>query len=452
MCVLLLNSSGAWDHANPLVAPGRSSADSAEQAPQEYHLSKTPDIVLQPPSAPDSEEEDNNGETVNTAETELEKDESVTRRNELSDGDEDERAKSSGVGLNQIKIKEDSVLISLEDDINLPPQPHLPAAFEDDDDNDDELPAPPLSGTDLITFSESEDQRERSDVENDIFLVQPGASNAHGKAINTAPVMECTCESLKLTEPVQERKSSKNSLFFDTEDSGELGRPAPIVLTLNRNGPVKSAVAVKRSNSSSGSSTSSSGSGRLPISQSVSTDFHNEKSAPSLSPSTRKNSLPEPSHVIRPHSASDIVTIEHRPKFLKKSPPVDSDSEPEPFAQASDPLIPEPTKEDKDIKRFSRDSNDFPPPPPSIEDSSTFDQGDCPWVPLMTRFQIEAGGSSVSESEQPLLLDRRPRPKSSTGVNENKAPKFRTYTPKPRPTYVETKSNQHQNLKSETCV
>ena len=211
-------------------------------------------------------------------------------------------------------------------------------------------------------------------------------------------------------------------------------------------------MAVKRSNSSSGSSTGSSSSGRLPISQSVSTDVHHEKSAPSFSPSIRQNSLPEPSHVIRPHSASDVVTIEHRPKFLRKSPPVDSDSEPESFAQASDPLIPEPTKEDKDLQRCSRDSNDFPPPPPSIEDSSNFDQGDCPWVPLMNRFQVEAGGSSVSESEQPLLPDRRPRPKSSTGVIENKAPKFRTYTPKPKPTYVETKSNQHQNLKSETCV
>lgn len=448
----MFNSAGAWDHANPLTAPARSSADSAEQAPQEYHSSKAPDIVLQPPSAPESDEEDNNGETVNTAETELEKEEHVMRINEIFDDDDEEEVESTDVGLNQIKTKEDSVLISLEDDISLPPQPHIPAAFEDDGDNDDELPAPPPCGTDLITFSESEDQRERSDIENDIFILQPGEGNAQGKTSNTPPGMECACENLQLTEPIQERKSSKNSLFFDTEDSEEVGRPAPIVLTLNRNGPVKSAVAVKRSNSSSGSSTSSSGSCRLPISQSVSTDFSYEKSAPSLSLSTRQNSLPEPSHVMRPHSATDIVTIEHRPKFLKKSPQVDSDSEPEPFAQASDPLIPGPTKEEKDLKRFSRDSNDFPPPPPSIEDSSTLDQGDCPWVPLMTRFQVEAGGSSIPESEEPLLPDRRPRPKTSTGVNENKVPKFRTYTPKPKPTYVETKTSQQHNLKSETCV
>ncbi|XP_078369794.1 kinase D-interacting substrate of 220 kDa B-like isoform X5 [Oculina patagonica] len=459
-CQLLKTSSGGWDHVNPLTATGRSSADSAEQAPPEYHSSKAPDIVLQPPSAPESEEEDNNGETVDTAETELEKEESIRRIDEIFDEEEEVEVEATDAGLNRIKTKEDSVLISLEDDINLPPQPELPAALGDDDENDDELPAPPPPpcGTDLITFSESEDQRERTDLENDIFTAHPAESATQWKKTNTSTAMECTCESLhplKTIDPAQECQRSKNSLFFDTEDSEEVGRPAPIVLTLNRNGPVKSAVAVKRSNSSSGSSTSSSGSGRLPISQSVSADFGREKSTPSLSLSTRQNSLPEPSYMARPHSATDIVTIEHPPKFLKKThenPRVDSDNEPEPFALASDPLIPETMKEEKDLKRFSRDSNDFPPPPPSIEDNSTDDQGDSPWVPLMTRFQVEAGASSVSESEEPLLPQRRPRPKTSTGVSEQKVPKFRTYTPKLKPTYVENKNSQQENLKSETCV
>lgn len=450
--------SGGWDHANPLTAPGRSSAESAEQVPQESLSSKAPDIVLQPPSAPESEEEDNNGETVDTADTELEKEENVKRIDENFDEEEEEEVEATDAGLNLIKTKKDNVLISLEEDINLPPQPEIPAVFDDNDDNDDELPAPPPCGTDLITFSESEDQRERSDLENDIFTVQPTASATSRKKTNTSKAMECTCESLQplqTIEPVQECKPSKNSLFFDTEDSEEVGRPAPIVLTLNRNGPVKSAVAVKRSNSSSGSSTSSSGSRGSPISQSASVDFSREKSTPSLSLSTRQNSLPEPSHLARPHSATDIITIEHPPKFLKKTherPRVDSDNEPEPFALGTERLIPETMNEGKDLKRFSRDSNDFPPPPPSIEDNSTDDQGDSPWVPLMTRFQVEAGGSSVSESEEPLLPQRRPRPKTSTGVNEQKVPKFRTYTPKPKPTYVETENSQQENLKSETCV
>ncbi|KAJ7327762.1 hypothetical protein OS493_026641 [Desmophyllum pertusum] len=468
-CQLLKTSSGGWDHVNPLTATGRNSADSAEQVPQEYLLSKAPDIVLQPPSVPESEEEeeeeeeeDNNGETVDTAETELEKEEeNIARIDEIFDEEEE---KATDVGLDQIKTKEDSVLISLGEDINLPP-PELPAAFDDDDDNDDvddndnELPAPPPCGTDLITFSESEDQRERSDLENDILTAQPSDSGAQWKKTHTsAAAMECTCEGqlhapLKTLEPVQELKPSKNSLFFDTEDSEEVGRPAPIVLTRNRNGPVKSAVAVKRSNSSSGSSTNSSGSCRSPLLQSVSVDLSREKSAPSLSLSMRQHSLPEPSNMARPYSATDIVTIEHPPKFLKKTherPRVDSDSDPEPFAQASDPLIPDTLKEEKDLKRFSRDSNDFPPPPPPIEDSSTFDQGDSPWVPLMTRFQVEAGNSSVSESEEPLLPQRRPRPKTATGANEQKVPKFRTYTPKP--TYVGAKNGQQQSQKSETCV
>jgi len=445
--------SGGWDHVNPLTAPGRSSADSAEQAPQESLSSKAPDIVLQPPSAPESEEEDNNGETVDTAETELEKEENVKRIDETFD--EEGEVEATDAGSNLIQIKKDNVLISLEDDIHLPPQPEIPAVFDDDD----ELPAPPPCGADLITFSESEDQRERSDLENDIFPVQPAESASSLKKPNTSTALECTCESLQPTQtiqPAQECKPSKNSLFFDTEDSEDVGRPVPIVLTLNRNGPVKSAMAIKRSNSASGSSTSSSGSRGSPISQSASVDFGREKSTPRLSLSARQYSLPEPSHLARPHSSTDIITIEHPPKFLKKTHErlrYDSDNEPEPFALPSDRLLPETMKEGNDLERFSRDSNDFPPPPPSIEDNSTDDQSDSPWVPLMTRFQVDAGGSSVSESaEEPLLPQRRPRPKTSTGVNEHKVPKFRTYTPKLKPTCVETKNSQQENLKSETCV
>ena len=452
--------SGGWDHVNPLTAPGRSSVDSAEQVPQESLPSKAPDIVLQPPSVPESEEEDNNGETVDTADTELEKEENVKRTDQTFDEEEEaEEVEATDSGLNLIKAKKDNVLISLEDDINLPPQPEVPAVFDDDDNHDDELPAPPPCGADLITFSESEEQRERSDLENDSFPVQPAEAASSWKKTTTSTAMECACESLhpiQTIEPAQECRPSNNSLFFDTDDSEEVGRPVPIVLTLNRNGPVKSAVAVKRSNSASGSSTSSSGSRGSPISQSASVDFGREKSTPRLTLSARQYSLPETSHLARPHSSTDIITIEHPPKFLKKTHErrrVDSDTEPKPFALPSDRLIPETMNEDKDLKRFSRDSNDFPPPPPSIEDNSIDDQGDSPWVPLMTRFQVEAGSSCVTEgAEEPLLPQRRPRPKTSTGVNEHKVPKFRTYTPKLKPTYVETKNSQQENLKSETCV
>ena len=466
-----ISFSGGWDHVNPLTAPGRSSADSAEPAPPESLSSTAPDIVLQPPSAPESEEEDTNCETVDTAETELEKEEKFKRLDEKYEYEEEEKEEEEEVeaiddGLNLIKSKKDNVLISLEEDINLPPQPDIPAVFDDDDNNDDELPVPPPCGADLITFSESEDQRERSDLENDIFPVQPAESATSWKKPNTSAAMECTCENLQpiqTIEPAQECKPSKNSLFFDTEDSEEVGRPAPIVLTLNRSGPLKSAVAVKRSNSASGSSTSSFGSRGSPISQSASVDFGRGKSTPRLSLSARQYSLPEPSHMARPHSSTDIITIEQPPKFLKKThevprdneynEPNEGDNEPEPFALPSDRLIPETMEEGKDLKRFSRDSNDFPPPPPSIEDNSIDDQGDSPWVPLMTRFQVEDSGSSVSESaEEPLLPQRRPRPKTSTGVNEQRVPKFRTYTPKLRPTYVETKNSQQEHLKSETCV
>ena len=419
--------------------------------------------MLQPPSAPDSEEEDNNGGTVGTAETELEREENVMKHGEFEDEDDEDKTaeEPEDFCLKQSKLDKESVLISIEDDINLPPQPEVPALFNDDDDeeNDDEFPAPPPCGADLITFSESEDQRERSELENELFTVQPESAVDLKQKTNISPGIECTCESLQplhAIDPLQDRKPSNNSLFFDTEDSAEVGRPAPIVLTRNRNGPIKAAVAVKRSNSASGSrsSSSSSGSSRSPLPQSVSVDFSRERSTPSLS--TRQHSLPEASSRARPYSSTDVITVEHPPKFLKKTrdprPRVISDSEPEPFTQASDPLIPEPPKEEKNLNRFSRDSNDFPPPPPSIEDNSTLDQGDSPWVPLMSRFQVDAGVTSVSESDEPLLPQRRPRPKTSTGANEQKVPKFRSYTPKPKPTYVEVKNSEEQNQKSETCV
>lgn len=464
-CQLLKTSSGAWDHASPLTAPARSRSDSTEQVPQDSISSKAPDIVLQPPSVAESDdEEDNNGETVDTAETELEKEENVMKHDEMFE-DEGEQDKATGradsFGQKQSKNDNESVLISIEDDHNLPPQPEVPAVFDDDDDDDDNdnlLPAPPSCGTDLITFSESEDQRERSDQKNEPFKVPRTDSAWKKKKTNSSPGIECTCESLHPShtlEPVQDRKPSSNSLFFDTEDSAEIGRPSPIVLTRNRNGPVKAAVAVKRSNSASGNrsgSSSSSGSPRSPLLQSVSVDFTHEKSRPSLS--TRQNSLPEPRIMARPYSATDVVTIKHPPKFVNNihdHPLVNSDDEPEPFTQASDPLIPETPKEEKDLNRFSCDSNDFPPPPPSIEDSSTLDQGDSPWVPLMSRFQVDAGVSSVSESEEPLLPQRRNRPKS-TDVNDQKVPKFRSYTPKPKPTYVEVKNSEEHHQKSETCV
>lgn len=451
---------GAWDHANPLDVPGRRIADSVDQVRPESPSLKAPDIVLQPPSAPESEgEEDNNCETVGTVETELETEEPLLKHDDMFKDEEQKEENlndKADFGLGRTKTDEDSIFISIEDDINLPPQPEIPAASDDYNDNDDELPAPPSYQADLITFSALEDQRERHGVENKLSTVPPAAV-AHGETkTNIVPGIECTCESLQpnqTIETVEENKPLNNSLFFDTEDSADVDRPAPIVLTRNRNGPIKAAVAVKRSNSASGSrrTRSTSGLSRSSLLHSASVDLSRDRSTPSLS--TRQKSLPETRDMSRPYSSKDVDTIELPPNFLRKSeehPEVNMDSEPESFAQASDPLIPETTEEEKDLCRHSRDSNDFPSPPPSIEDTSTCDQGDSPWVPLMSRFQIDAGTSSVLESEEPLLLQRRPKLKPSTTANDHKVPKFRSYTPKPKPTYVEVKNGDEQ--KSETCV
>lgn len=451
-CQLLKTSSGAWDQASPLSIPGGSSVDTTDQHQFESPSLKAPDIVLQPPSAPESEEEeeeeeeDVNGEIMDTAATELERKETT--------GKADDEEKAEGENLNseadidsmkKIDVDMDSVLISIEDDINLPPQPEIPMQFGDD--GDDEFPAPPPHGNDLISFGETEDRRDRALLENGVFAGQPADSGVQEERPTNR--IECSCESLqpvKTIESSRERNPSNSFLLFETEDSADVDRPAPIVLTLNRNGPMRSAVAVKRSNSTSGNGISGSSKSGLALQQSFSVDLSRERSTPSLS--TRQHSLPEPNNASRPYFPTDVATMAQPAKFTKseKRPQGSTDSEPEPFALASDPLIPE-----KDLICNSRDSNEFPPPPPSIEDNSPTEQEDSPWVPLMSRFQIDASPSFVSEGDEPLLPHRRPRPKNAAGTNEHKIPKFRSYGSRAKAAYLEVK-NSDENLKSETCV
>ncbi|XP_015774756.1 PREDICTED: uncharacterized protein LOC107352952 [Acropora digitifera] len=191
---------------------------------------------------------------------------------------------------------------------------------------------------------------------------------------NSLPKIECSCERFQRVDTVEsgrERKSSSNSLLFDSDDSADVDRPTAIVLTRNRNGPMKSAVAVKRSNSASvggiGYSNDRSG---LSLPQLALVDLGRNISTSSVS--RGQHSLPGANNVARPFSSADVATVEHPPKLRRNSEQVlqnSTDSEPEPFALASDPLIPE-----KDLTRYSRDSNEFPPPPPSIEDASPTDK------------------------------------------------------------------------------
>ena len=409
--------------------------------------------MLEPPSIPESEEEDNNGETVDTSEIELEREETTLKEDATLQTDENSQEEEHGEAASGlIKIDKGSILISIEDDVSLPPQPEIPMGFDkngDGDHGDQEFPAPPPHGNDLITFSEGEDRRDGSNLEKDILIAQQQDSVPQEEAqANSMPKMECSCERLHVVDTMEsgrECKPSNNSLLFDSDDSGDVDRPAPIVLTRNRNGPMKSAVAVKRSNSASeggiGYSNDRSG---LSLPQLVSVDLGRERSTSSVL--SGQHSLPGANSVARPFSSADVATVEQTPKLRRNSGRLlqdSTDSEPEPFALASEPLISE-----KDLTRYSRDSNEFPPPPPSIEDASPTDQEDSPWVPLMSRFQVDAS-ASLSECEEPLIPQRRPKPKSSS--TDHRVPKFRSYTPKGKTTYMEVK-NSEDNLKSETCV
>ena len=73
-------------------------------------------------------------------------------------------------------------------------------------------------------------------------------------------------------------------------------------------------------------------------------------------------------------------------------------------------------------------------------------------MPLMSRFQVDEGVSSIEESDEPLLPQRRPKTKSSTSEHEQRMLKFRSYAPKAKPTYVEVKNSEEHEQKSETCV
>ncbi|XP_029195259.2 kinase D-interacting substrate of 220 kDa-like isoform X4 [Acropora millepora] len=446
--------SGAPDHTNPLTVPGESDGDSAGQPHVESPLLKAPDIVLEPPSAPESEEEDNKGETVDTAEIELEREETTLKEDATLQTDENfkEEEEHGEAASGLIKIDKDSILISIEDDVNLPLQPEIPIGFDkngDGDHGDQGFPVPSPHGNDLITFSEGEGRRNGSNLEQDVLIAQPPDSvPQEDMQTNSLPKLECSCERFQHVDTMEsgrERKSSSNSLLFDSDDSADVDRPTAIVLTRNRNGPMKSAVAVKRSNSASvggiGFSNDRSG---LSLPQLALVDLGRNISTSSVS--RGQHSLPGANNVARPFSSADVATVEHPPKLRRNSEQLlqnSTDSEPEPFALASDPLIPE-----KDLTRYSRDSNEFPPPPPSIEDASPTDKEDSPWVPLMSRFQVDAS-ASLSECEEPLIPQRCPKPKSSS--TDHRVPKFRSYTPKGKTTYVEVKNNE-ANLKSETCV
>ena len=418
--------------------------------PPASNQATAPEIVLLPPSASASDDEDHS----TSVESEEEKCGGITEIDDevFDKGKESTADIERNIGeSSQTGTIKDSLLINIEEDTRHPPQPTVLPIVHDDDN----LPAPPPCGADLITFSESDDQRERSDRQNNVSNVEADKLPAANDWKNTQSIeseMGCTCDGFQplgsAEKSEQDRKPSQNSLLFDAPDRDQNGRAAPIIVTMNRDGPIKSAVAITRRNSSSGSS--SPGSPRPDLA-----DINLASSASPLSLSSRQHSFPESNDIPRLQAAHHTVTVENPPDHAKTThtrPRFSSDSELTRVGKAAALLLPESTNEEKDFNYNGNEFDELPSSPSPIEDHASLDQEDSPWVPLMTRFNMDGENLSVSESEERLMSQRRPRPKTCSDVYESRLPKFRSYTPKPKPTYVEVKNSQPQNQKSETCV
>ena len=420
--IFLCCYSGAWDNTSLLSSTRKSASSSTEQVAQENAQATSPllrpsvpAIVLLPPSAPESEEEEQEEEeedNYETTETDLEKDD--------KDGKEEVIEASLVAGPSDRR--------SLDE---LPPPPVIPSiCFEEDN----EFPAPPPVIVDLISFSEAEDEK------------KDRARSAGPSQEKVAHNMECACEMLQAGEPdVMSHQSSKNSLLFDYPDSEAAGRPAPIVLTVDRSGPVKSAQVVKRTYNSSNA-----GSDR--ITPSFSKAPKPAPLPPPLSISANAQGLP-PTNLgwdnvptARPRSTSDMITENNTPSLAPPFKPWGLSAETG-LAQCTCLPSQDSAMELKDLKHNHDEYTDFPPPPPPLEAPT---QEDSPWVPLMQRFQVNSDASAQSDSDESFFAHRRPKPKVKSGSRE--PPKFRSYTPTSKPSYIGIKEDELKGAKSETRV
>ncbi|XP_032231090.2 kinase D-interacting substrate of 220 kDa isoform X2 [Nematostella vectensis] len=474
-CQLLKTSSAGWDQG-VLGTPRRSMAMSevtcevgdaagavtvptspvshgspvtSQPTAEDEDAEKVPEIILQPPSAPDSEDDENCETTETELESHNEQDgkpvrvlQTYKRSKEEKIAEEEMEGRMDNAS-GKLKRKEET-LIELEDDegdSDLPPLP--PPCYRDDE---EDLPTPPSYNSltrmkkrqspDLMLFSEEERKNEekRSD-DDDLWIPKKRPDRQSTGSADFPPppspptleAMECTCEMLNESLPDQ------SGLFFEPTGLSNEERPSPIVLTMGRNGPQTNAVAVKKNDPKSSPPTSPR-SITSTQSQTTSNSFSNHRTF--LATSTPKDktlntskSIPEN---MRPLSASDVGRAAINPPIKQKA--------------TSQGFV---SPEGGSPPHNSGEHIDFPPPPPPLTHHSPTSQQNSPWVPLMQRFQLDKD-STVVEMDNPSA-QRRPRPK--TAPVDHKEQKFRTYTPSPKPTFVEVKKgDQKKDKKNETCV
>lgn len=485
--------SAGWEQGNVLGAPRRSIAMSetneTTQPAESVHPGENtrkqstdqaedddndvPEIVLQPPSTSETEEEDN----AETTETELENRDDEDGQDTFSSVNKEIKEKrlskeeqSFNAMADQMddKLKktrnsreETLVDLDMEDVISENVEPYSPKSplayyFEGHDD----FPAPPDTihrnngSSDLIVFSDSSnkhDDAKRSTYDDDLWIpiTKPRTSSMEsGGSCDFPPppspptiqAMECTCE-MVTSEECRELavESATNSLFSDSQESNYTVKPSPIVLTMARNGPVKNAVAVQR-----GAGNTNTVPQQSPRSVSESTGVQATSSYSNSSRSTAPKGanaqyLGSEKSVVRPVSTSDVNNQASNSNGLKQR------SGSEGYVSPKSGSPPQQHRNVRQNSKNSCDNNDFPPPPPSLLNDCEVESS--PWVPLLQRFQVDKDVALVMESDD----NRRTRPKTFA-AQEQKPQKFRTYTPAPRPSVVEVKNDNKKDKKNETCV
>lgn len=484
--ILYLSPSAGWEQGNFLGAPRRSMTMSetnetvqtesvqlddktrkqSNDKAQDDDDNEVPEIILQPPSTSETEEEDN-GETT---ETEVERDREddvkqtytstkkqiTNKEKRLSQEERNYNAMADQMDDRSKGTKEETLVdLDTEDSASAsenkePSSPKSPLAMYFDE--QDDFPEPPdnlhrSNESDLIVFSDLSNKNDDiKRYEDDLWIpvTKPRTSSMESSGSNDFPpppspptiqAMECTCEMVEPTETRQLAvESAGNSLFSDEESTKE--RPSPIVLTMSKNGPVKNATSVKRGNGNTSTAPQFS-----PRSYSESTGFQptsNLNTSRSTAPKgANAQYLGSEKNTVRPVSTSGVHNQPLSSNGLKQR--AGSEGYVSPPKAGSPP-------QHRNLRNNSKKSfDDFPPPPPSLLDDS--DEQTSPWVPLLQRFQVDKDTAMVMESED----NRRTRPKTFA-AQEQKSQKFRTYTPAPRPSVVEVKSENKKDKKNETCV
>lgn len=509
---LLFCISGGWDQGNFLASPKSLATSEQSEGTQNNHEASTtlqdepkathkevpvdengvPQIILQPPSSPGTEEEDN----CETTETELEnrddeddhQEQTKLRRSAKENRRSREEKSYSAVedkmdSRSPKKDKKEETLVDIESDEekngSYTPQPPIALFFKEQED----FPAPPdntdggsatlnkgSASHDLMFFSESDGHSKkdqectRTSYEDDLWIPmeKPRTSSVESTGSADFPpppspptiqAMECTCERITPDENRElDQATSKNALFSDTEESRTIGRPSPIVLTMAKNGPVTNAVSVKQATAGDAKSNPPSSTRSFTESTGTQSTMVPDHSRSGIQKAYSTDIRYLSSGKTEPMGTRPVSTSDMNNQNIRSLPTLKQRAGSEGWVSPKSESPPEQHRNVHNSKNNSNNSdiNEFPPPPPPLSNDSGKYQADSPWVPLLERFQVDQDSAMYMDSEE---NHRRPRPKPGSTTQDQRSHKFRSYAPNSKPSIVEVKNSESKkDKKNETCV